>query len=179
MRFEPTRLEGFVAIELDLHTDERGSFARTFCVEEFRAAGIPFEVVQANLSLNPQLHTLRGMHFQEPPHEEPKVVLCANGRIFDVAVDLRSGSPTYLMWDALELGVAGGTARCAYLAPGLAHGFLTLEPDSDVFYLMGAPYVPGSARGVPWNDPEIGIEWPALPKVISQKDAAYPPIGRG
>jgi dTDP-4-dehydrorhamnose 3,5-epimerase len=174
MRFRPTRLEGFLVIELDLHVDERGSFGRAFCADEFKSAGIPFEVVQTNISLNPHRHTLRGMHYQQPPNGEPKVVLCTHGRIFDVAVDLRPDSPTYLQWEAVQLELGEGVARAVYIAPGLAHGFLTLEPDSDVYYLMGAVYVPGSGRGVRWHDPAIGIIWPAPPAVISPKDATYP-----
>lgn len=172
MRFRSTGLDGFVAIELDMHTDSRGAFARTFCEEQFSRAGIQFRVVQANLSFNPHRHTLRGMHYQEEPHEEPKVVLCSRGRMFDVVVDLRPDSPKYLQWEALELGPR--LARSVYIAPGLAHGFITLEEETEVLYLMGAPYVPSSARGVRWDDPAIGIEWPARPEIISRKDAAYP-----
>lgn len=174
MRFQHTGLDGFVAIELDMHVDDRGAFARTFCADEFSEWGIPFHVVQANISLNPHRHTLRGMHYQEAPHEEPKVVLCTSGRIFDAVVDVRSGSPTYLKWYAVELGLDSGLARAAYIAPGLAHGFMTLDPETDVYYLMGAPYVPGSARGLRWDDPAVGIQWPAQPQVISEKDSAYP-----
>lgn len=169
-----TGLDGFFTIELDVHVDERGGFARTFCAYEFSESGVPFNVVQANISLNPHRHTLRGIHYQEAPHEEPKVVLCTHGKVFDVAVDLRVDSPTYLKWAAVELGFATGLVQSVYIAPGLAHGFITLEPESDVYYLMGAPFVPGSARGVRWDDPRLGINWPAKPEVISEKDATYP-----
>lgn len=178
MRFRRTGLDGFVAIELDVHIDERGGFARTFCTYEFSESGIPFNVVQTNISFNPHRHTLRGMHYQEAPHEEPKVVMCTHGRVFDVAVDVRPDSPTYLKWAAVELGLATGLARSVYIAPGLAHGFITLEPQSDVYYLMGAPFVPGSARGLRWDDPRLAINWPAQPEVISEKDATYPLLNR-
>jgi dTDP-4-dehydrorhamnose 3,5-epimerase len=161
-----------VIVELDVRSDERGGFCRTFCEAEFAAAGIPFRVVQANLSFNPHRHTLRGMHFQKAPHGEPKIVSCLRGRIFDVAVDLREQSPTYLHWEAIEL--APGEARMLYLAEGLAHGFLTLEPESEVYYLMGAHYVMDEARGVRWDDPAFAIEWPTAPALISDRDRNFP-----
>ncbi len=172
MRFLPTGIEGFRIVELDIHRDDRGGFARTFCAQSFADAGIDFQVVQANLSINPALHTLRGLHLQQAPHGEPKIVSCTRGRIFDVAVDLREDSPTYLKWEGVELGLG----RMAWLDKGLAHGFLTLEPDSDVHYLMGAPFVPESARGYRWNDPALAIDWPAAPAVISDRDAGHPLI---
>ena len=171
MRFRPTSIQGFTIVELDVHRDPRGAFCRTFCEKEFAEAGIPFRVVQANLSLNPHLHTLRGMHFQEAPHGEPKIVSCLKGRMFDVAVDLRPESPTYRRWEGLEL--SPGHERMIHLAEGLAHGFLTLEPDTEVHYLMGASYVPEAARGVRWDDPAFAIDWPAAPAIISERDRAY------
>jgi dTDP-4-dehydrorhamnose 3,5-epimerase len=174
MRFRPTGIEGFVIVETDVRTDSRGAFCRTFCEREFTEAGISFRVAQANLSLNPHVHTLRGMHYQEAPHAEPKIVSCLAGRVFDVAVDLRPNSPTYRRWEAVELAPALG--RMVYLDEGLAHGFLTLEPHTDVHYLMGAPYVPNAARGLRWDDTAIGIAWPAVPVVISDRDQAYPGI---
>ena len=172
MRFRPTAIAGYTIVELDVHSDERGGFCRTYCEAELAAAGIPFRVVQANLSINPHNYTLRGMHFQEAPHGEPKIVSCLRGRIYDVAVDLRRDSPTFLRWEAIEL--APSEARAIYLAEGLAHGFLSLEPHSEVQYLMGAPHVPAAARGVRWNDPAVGIKWPAQPAVISKRDEEYP-----
>lgn len=176
MRFGPTPIEGFTILELEVHKDARGGFARTFCEAEFAAAGLPFRVVQANLSTNPHAHTLRGMHFQRAPHGEPKIVSCTRGRIFDVAVDMRPTSPTYLRWEGVEL--APGLGRALYLPEGLAHGFITLEPDTEVSYMMGAPYVPGSAAGLRWDDPAVGIEWPVSPKLLSDKDASYPLVDR-
>lgn len=172
MQFRPTSIQGFVIVELEPIADERGAFVRTFCEREFKSAGIDFNVVQSNLSLNTHRHTLRGLHFQEPPYGEPKIVSCVKGRIFDVAVDLRPGSSTYLQWESVELG--GETARMVFLAEGLAHGFLTLEPESEVHYLMGAEYRPGHARGLRWDDPALAIDWPAPPAVISDRDSQYP-----
>lgn len=171
MRFEPSRIAGVVLIRLDLHSDDRGSFARTFCADEMAAAGLPFTVVQANLSRNTHRHTLRGLHFQRESHGEPKIVSCARGRIWDVAVDLREGSPTYRAWQKFELAPANDSAL--HLPTGVAHGFLTLEPDSEVHYLMGAAYVPGAATGVRWDDPAIAIDWPAAPAVMSDADRGY------
>ena len=175
MRFVPTRIEGVTIVELESHRDERGGFARTYCEEEFAAAGVPFHVNQANLSFNTAALTLRGLHFQRAPHGEPKIVSCVRGRIFDVAVDARLSSVTYLQWEALELSPELDRMFC--LAEGIAHGFLTLEPESEVHYLMGAPYVPEAAGGLRWNDPAIGIAWPAAPLVISERDRGYPLIG--
>ncbi|MGZ8335698.1 MAG: dTDP-4-dehydrorhamnose 3,5-epimerase family protein [Allosphingosinicella sp.] len=177
MRFRPTAIEGFLVVELDVHEDARGGFSRTYCEDEFRAQGIDFRVSQANLSTNRHAHTLRGLHLQAPPHGEPKLVSCVRGRIFDVAVDLRASSPTYLRWEAVELAPELG--RMVYLDAGLAHGFLTLEPDSDAHYLMGTRYRPESARGYRWDDPAFAIAWPAAPAIISDRDAAYPLIDIG
>jgi dTDP-4-dehydrorhamnose 3,5-epimerase len=152
--------------------DERGGFARTFCQTELAAAGLPFHVHQTNVSRNTARHTLRGMHYQHAPHGEPKIVSCSRGRIWDVAVDLRPASPTYRKWAAYELGP--DTDCALHLPEGIAHGFLTLEPDSEVHYLMGAVFVPGAATGLRWDDPAIGIDWPAAPEVISERDATYP-----
>ena len=171
MRFEPTRIEGVVLIRLDLKEDARGSFARTFCGEEMAAAGLPFTVVQANLSRNTKRYTLRGLHFQRAPHGEPKIVSCPRGRIWDVAVDMREGSTTYRQWQAFELSPESNSAL--HLADGIAHGFLTLELDSEVHYLMGAGYVPGSASGIRWDDPAVGVDWPATPAVFSDADLGY------
>lgn len=172
MQFRPTSIDGFVIVELDPIEDERGAFVRTFCEREFRSAGIGFNVVQANLSLNTHRYTLRGLHFQAPPFGEPKVVSCAKGRIFDVAVDLRPDSETYLQWCGVELDAE--TRQMVFLAEGLAHGFMTLEPESEVHYLMGAEYRPEHARGLRWDDPALAIVWPAAPAVISDRDSHYP-----
>ena len=171
MRFVPTRIDGVTIVELEPRRDDRGSFVRTFCEEEFAAAGLPFRVVQANLSTNAAALTLRGLHFQRAPHGERKIISCLRGRIFDVAVDIRPESPTYLAWEAIVL--AADHDRMVYLGEGIAHGFLTLQPESEVHYLMGAPHVAEAAAGLRWDDPAIGIDWPATPEVISERDRVY------
>ena len=176
MRFVPTRIEGLTIVELERRRDDRGSFARTFCEREFAEAGLPFRVVQANISTNGAALTLRGLHFQRAPHGEPKIVSCVRGRIFDVAVDVRPDSPTYLAWEGIEVGADLDRIFC--LGEGIAHGFLTLEPDSIVHYLMGAPYVAEAAAGLRWDDPAIGIAWPAEPAIISERDCGYALIER-
>ncbi|MGI4880469.1 MAG: dTDP-4-dehydrorhamnose 3,5-epimerase family protein [Janthinobacterium lividum] len=176
MKFEPTAIEGAYVIELAVQHDSRGSFARTFCRDTFRVAGIDFEVVQANLSRNDACHTLRGLHTQRAPHAEPKLVQCVRGAIFDVAVDLRTHSPSRGAVVAVELAATGD--RMFFIPPGCAHGFLTLEPDCDLIYYMGAEFVPGTGIGVRWNDPAFDIAWPAPPSAISERDANYPDFGK-
>ena len=176
MRFEPTDLAGVVLLHWEFVHDERGSFARTFCAAEMDAAGVPFRIEQTNLSRNAEAGTLRGMHYQRPPHGEPKIVSCTRGAIWDVAVDMRPHSPTYRKWQGFHLAPDRGCAL--HLPDGIAHGFITLEPDSEVHYLMGAAYVPGAATGVRWNDPAVGIQWPVEPAVVSERDAAYPLLKR-
>ena len=172
MRFIPTPLAGVVTVEMEAAEDDRGFFARSFCAEEFARAGIALKPQQANISHNADALTLRGMHYQAAPHGEPKLVQCVRGRIYDVAVDLRPASSTYRQWFGLEL--APDLKRMLFVPEGCAHGFLTLEADSDVLYLMGQPFVPEAARGVRWNDPAFGIAWPAAPQRISSRDAACP-----
>lgn len=174
MRFVETPLAGAWIIELDLLSDERGWFARTFDVEEFEAQGLSPAVVQCNASFNARRGTIRGMHFQADPHGEPKLVRCVRGAIFDVAVDLRTDSATFRAWHGLELS---GENRLAYYIPaGLAHGFQTLTDDCEVLYQMGERYVAEAARGVRWDDPAFGIEWPEADgeRIISERDASYP-----
>jgi dTDP-4-dehydrorhamnose 3,5-epimerase len=172
MQFEPAMLEGVAHIRLHVQPDERGSFARTFCEAEFRDAGYPFSVVQANVSRNKAARTLRGLHFQQPPFGEPKVVSCSRGRIWDVAVDIRPSSPTFRRWEAFQLSEDSATA--IFLPAGIAHGFLTLEPHTEVNYFMGAAFVAEAARGIRWDDPAIGIDWPAQPALISERDRSFP-----
>jgi dTDP-4-dehydrorhamnose 3,5-epimerase len=171
MKFLETPLPGTLIVEVEKLHDERGFFGRSFCTEEFRAAGIPLEVAQCNVSFNKLRGTLRGMHFQIAPHEEAKLVRCTRGAIHDVVVDLRPGSATYGRHFAVEL--TEDNHRALYIPPGLAHGFQTLADESEVFYLMSTPFVPGAARGLRWNDPRLGIQWPLVPTVISQKDQSY------
>ncbi len=176
MIFETTAIPGILAIEAEPCRDERGHFARTFCSEEFRRQGIAFETVQCNVSFNRIKGTLRGLHYQVEPAGEPKLVRCTRGRLFDVAIDLRPESPAYRKWTAVELSAE--TLKALFIPEGCAHGFLTLEDDTEVFYQMGSRYVPELARGVRWNDPAFAIEWPVEPVIISERDAGYPDYRR-
>jgi dTDP-4-dehydrorhamnose 3,5-epimerase len=174
MQFNETPLPGAWVIELDLLGDERGWFARTFDRAEFEARGMNPAVVQCNASFNAKRGTLRGMHYQAEPHGESKLVRCVRGAIFDVAVDLRTDSPSYCSWHGVEL--SADNRRGLYIPAGLAHGFQTLTDDCEVIYQMGHRYVPDAARGVRFDDPAFGIEWPTVPGVrtISAKDREYP-----
>lgn len=152
--------------------DARGFFARLWCAEAFAKAGFDPALAQINLSYNAAAHTLRGLHFQRPPHAEGKVVRAVRGALWDVIVDLRAESPTFGCWAAATLSAAN---RLALVIPaGVAHGFLTLEPDTEALYFMTAPYAPGYGAGLSWRDPEVGIDWPAEPAAMSDKDAALP-----
>ena len=173
MRFTGLPLNGAFLIEREPLGDDRGYFARTFCVEEFAEQGLHTRIVQSNLSHNVHVYTLRGMHFQLAPHAEAKLVSCSQGAIFDVLVDLRPDSSTFKRWAGVEL--TSDNHRQVYIPEGFAHGFLTLQPDTTVVYHMFAAYHPASARGVRWNDPAFGIDWPvAKPAQISERDASYP-----
>jgi dTDP-4-dehydrorhamnose 3,5-epimerase len=175
MRFVETPLPGVIVIEPERLADERGWFARTFDRDAFRAHGMNPEVIQTNASFNARAGTLRGMHYQADPHGETKVVRCIRGAIFDVAVDIRPDSTTHGRSHGVELSEENG--RALYIPAGFAHGFQTLRTDSELHYLMGSPYVPEAARGVRWDDPAFGIEWPPAPpggRVISERDASYP-----
>lgn len=172
MKFIPTALPGVVVIEPEPHSDERGFFARVYCPTEFAQAGINFAPTQINLSRNSHRHTLRGLHFQEPPHAEAKLIRVTAGRIFEVVVDLRKGTPTYRKWISLELDAA--SAMAIFVPEGCAHGFMTLEPDTDIQYQMGRDYIHGLARGLRWNDPALGVTWPAPPERMSPQDRGWP-----
>jgi dTDP-4-dehydrorhamnose 3,5-epimerase len=172
MRLVPTAIEGAFIVEPLVNTDSRGSFGRVFCGKLFADAGIDFEAVQINLSRNTHRHTLRGLHTQQSPHEEAKLVHCVRGGIFDVAIDLRPDSTSHGCVVSIELKAA--IDRMFFIPKGCAHGFLTLEPDTDVLYYMGTAFVPDVGLGVRWNDPSFAIDWPALPAVISDRDASYP-----
>ncbi|UCH72689.1 MAG: dTDP-4-dehydrorhamnose 3,5-epimerase [Rhodospirillales bacterium] len=172
MKFTATKIPGVTVVEREARSDERGSFARTYCAREFGAAGLELRVAQTNLSANTRKGTLRGMHYQAHPNPDPKLVSCLRGAIFDVAVDLRPDSPAYRDWFGVELTDSNGLAL--FVPAGCAHGFLTLRERTEVGYLMGEFYVAELARGVRWNDPAFGIEWPGQPAVISQRDASYP-----
>lgn len=172
MRISPTPVAGVMTVEVDAHRDTRGGFARAFCAETFAAHGLPDRFPHANLSWNDAAHTLRGLHFQADPRPEAKLVRATRGRVFDVAVDLRPGSPTYRAWTSVVLDAERRNAL--FVPSGCAHGYLTLERDCEVFYLVSEVYVPELARELRWDDPAFGIAWPAAPAVISAKDAAAP-----
>lgn len=159
-------------IEVERLTDERGFFARAWCQREFAEHGLNPRLVQCNISYNPRRGTLRGMHYQAVPHSEAKLVRCTRGAIYDVIVDLRSDSPSYLRHFGVDLTAEG--REMLYVPEGVAHGFLTLEDETEVFYQMSEFYAPEAARGVRWNDPAFGIRWPIEVAVISPRDAAYP-----
>jgi dTDP-4-dehydrorhamnose 3,5-epimerase len=175
MVFSETPLSGVYAIELDLYTDARGSFARSYCVRDFEARGLNPRVAQCNVSHNRSRGTLRGMHYQVAPHEEAKLVRCTRGAMYDVVVDLRPQSSTYLRWAAFDLrALPGRPSTQVYIPPGCAHGFLTLEDDTEVFYQMSEFYAPEAAHGFRWDDPAFGIEWPEPVRLISDRDRTYP-----
>jgi len=172
VKFVETPLAGAFVIELDLLEDERGHFARTFDAQEFERHGLDPAVAQCNTSFNARAGTLRGMHYQADPHGEPKLVRCTRGAIFDVVVDLRPGSPTLGDWYGAELSPEN--ERMLYIPAGLAHGFQTLVDGSEVSYQMGHEYVQSHAKGVRWNDPAFGIEWPdADQRTISDRDDSF------
>ncbi len=172
MIFAETKLKGAFLIEPQRLQDDRGFFARTWCQREAQAAGICVEWVQCNISLSFKKGTLRGMHFQADPYGEVKLVRCTQGAIYDVIIDLRPDSPTFKQYVAEVLAAAN--RKMLYVPEGFAHGILTLEDDTEVFYQMSQFYHAESARGVRWNDPAFGIDWPAPIQVISDRDNSYP-----
>lgn len=176
MRFEETTLPGVFVIEPEPFGDERGFFARLYCAREFAAYGLAELSAQSSLSYNRRRGTLRGMHYQDSPHAEAKLVRCSRGAIYDVALDLRPDSPTRFRWVGVEL--TAGNRRMLYIPEGCAHGFQTLADDTEVVYQMSAFYHPESARGVLWNDPAFGIRWPLPVNVLSERDQHYALIER-
>lgn len=171
MKFLATSLRDAWIIEPERLTDDRGFFARTFCRDEFTAHGLKPNFVQCNVSYNAERGTLRGMHYQESPYEEAKLVRCTRGAIFDVIIDLRKASAAYKQW--IEVELSADNYRMLYVPEGFAHGFQTLEDGSEVFYQMSEMYRPEAARGIRWNDPLFGILWPLGKPIISPRDAAY------
>lgn len=173
MRFAETAVRGVFVIDLERIEDERGFFARAWCAEEFAAHGLTAAIAQANVAVNARAGTMRGMHYQLPPHAEAKVVRCVRGSIWDVALDLRPDSPTYLGHVGVELSAENRLAL--YVPEGCAHGYQTLEDDTETFYFHSAMYAPGSEAGVRWDDPAFGIPWPDVDaRIMSAKDAAWP-----
>jgi dTDP-4-dehydrorhamnose 3,5-epimerase len=174
MILREARVRGAFVVELEPASDERGFFARTFSAEEFAGRGLTAAVAECSVSFNPVRFTLRGLHYQRRPYEEAKLVRCPRGAIFDVVADLRPGSETYLAWDSAEL--TAENRHALYVPEGCAHGFLTLADDSEVHYQISQSYVPDAAAGVRWDDPLLGIDWPAEPAAISARDASFPDL---
>ncbi len=175
MIFTRTALDGAYLIELESAQDDRGFFARSFCRQEFEAHGLNPRIAQCNVSFTRARGTLRGLHYQEAPYAEAKLMRCTQGAVWDVIVDLRRDSPSFKRWHGVELSAAN---RLALYAPeGVAHGFQTLVGDSEILYLMSESYHPEAARGARWNDPAFGIEWPIASPHMSERDRSFAPFG--
>lgn len=172
MKFTETPLAGAFVLDIEPHADERGFFARTTCTDDFERHGLDGHFVQQSVSFNALKGTLRGLHFQAQPHEEDKLVRVTQGKIFDVIVDLRQGSPSYSQWFGVELSATNH--RQLYIPKGFAHGFQTLEDNTELLYAMTVPYAPGLGRGVRWDDPAIGVDWPLPPSLIGARDIDLP-----
>lgn len=171
MIFTETPLKGAYVIDIEKIEDDRGFFGRSFCQKEFEKHGLEKQLVQANVSYNKKKGTLRGMHYQVFPYEETKLVRCTGGAIYDVIVDLRDDSPTYKQWFGVEL--TAHNLRMLYVPKHFAHGFITLEDHSSVNYMVSQFYAPGSERGIKYDDPQFGINWPVEIQVISEKDNSH------
>ena len=171
MKFLESKLAGVFELRVEPHSDERGFFARTWCKDEFEARGLNPRLVQCSISVNPRKGTLRGIHYQVEPYAEAKLVRCTHGAIYDVVLDLRVKSPTFKRWIALVL--TAEARNMVYVPEGCAHGFLTLEDESEVFYQMSEFYHAESAKGVRWNDPAFKIAWPDKVEIISERDRSY------
>jgi len=171
LKFSQTSLPGCFIIEPELLKDERGFFGRTFCRKEFKSHGLNPNLIQCDISFNKKKGTLRGMHYQVKPHEEAKLVRCTMGAIYDVIIDIRSESPTFKQWFAVEL--TAENRKMLYVSEGFAHGFLTLQDNSEVFYQMSEVYAPECARGIRWDDPAFGIEWPEDILAIADRDLQF------
>jgi len=177
MNIKPLPLAGAHLVETTPRGDHRGHFARLFCAREFAQAGLPTEVVQANHSLTVPAGAVRGLHFQRPPMAEVKMVRCVRGAVFDVLVDIRVGSPTYLRWHGETL--SADNMRLMVVPEGFAHGFQALEPESEILYLVSQYYSPELEGGLRHDDPTLGIDWPLPIADVSLKDAAHPLVGEG
>lgn len=176
MRFTKTDLSGVWIIDPDPHEDDRGRFMRAWCSREFEEHGLAFRPVQANMGLSTRRGTVRGMHFQEAPAREAKLVRCTHGAVFDVAIDLRAGSPSYAKWCGAELSAKNG--RMLFVPEGLAHGYQTLEDHSEIYYMTSAFYVPSLVRGVRYDDPEFNVLWPLGATAVSEQDLKWPLMKR-
>ncbi len=177
MIFTKTKVGGVVVIDLEPRRDDRGFFARQWCAEEFARAGLNPAIAQINTARSMAAGTLRGVHYQSAPYAEAKLVRCTRGAVFDVAVDLRAGSPTRGQWFGIELDAEVG--RMLYIPEGCGHGYLTLVSGTDLAYQASVPYAPGSTGGVRYDDPAFGIQWPGAVKVISPQDLAWPDFHAG
>jgi dTDP-4-dehydrorhamnose 3,5-epimerase len=175
VRFLETPLPGAYVLEPEKAHDDRGFFARVWCAQELAEHGLRATWVQSSISFNEKAGTLRGMHYQAPPHQEVKLVTCTAGAVFDVIIDIRSDSVTFREWFAIELTARNNTTL--YVPEGFAHGFLTLEDEAVVEYHMSEDFHPESARGVRWDDPAFGVRWPSEPVVMSSRDREYPDFG--
>jgi len=172
MLFTETKLKGAYIIDVKRLEDERGFFGRSYCKQEMEEYGLNTNMVQANVSYNKKKATLRGMHMQAAPYAETKLVRCTRGAIYDVIIDMREDSETYKQWIGVEL--TADNYRMLFVPEGFAHGFITLEDNTDVTYNVTQYYTPGSERGIRWNDPAFNIVWPIAPEIISEKDRAVP-----
>ena len=172
MIFAETKLKGAFIVEVEKHADERGFFARTWCQEEFTTHGLNPRLVQCSISFSRKGGTLRGMHYQSEPYGEAKLVRCTQGAVYDVIVDLRPDSATFKQWIAVEL--TAENHRMLYVPAKFAHGFQTLEDNTEVSYQMSEFHAPESARGVRWDDPAFAIRWPEGPRILSERDKSYP-----
>ena len=172
MIFEPLDLDGAYLIKPELHEDERGYFARSFCKNEFQEQGLVNEFVQCNISFNKREGTLRGMHFQKAPYEETKLIQCTHGSIYDVIIDIRENSHTQGQWLGLEL--TEDSHSMLYVPAGFAHGFITLTINTVIQYQISISYDAASAAGIRWDEPILDISWPLMPKVISDRDRSFP-----
>ena len=177
MRFTALPIAGASLVEPEPIRDERGYFARVWSQEEFARQGLDTRAAQANIGVSDRRGTLRGLHYQVAPDLEAKLVRCLRGAVWDVMVDLRPDSPTFRQWHGVEL--AGGDGRSVYVPPLCAHGYITLEDDTELWYQASAPYAAASARGVRFNDPSLGIQWPCAVQVISDRDRAWPLLAPG
>jgi dTDP-4-dehydrorhamnose 3,5-epimerase len=172
MIFTPASLQDAFIIDIEKREDARGFFARAWCADEFMQHGLDATLAQASISFNHKRGTLRGMHWQAEPHGEVKVVRCTSGAIYDVIVDVRPESPSFLKWIGVELSASN--RRMLYIPKGFAHGFQTLVDDTEVFYFISAFYAPEAARGARYNEPAFGITWPLPISIIATKDEAWP-----
>jgi dTDP-4-dehydrorhamnose 3,5-epimerase len=172
LKFVPTPLPGAFLVQLERLEDDRGSFARTFCRQEFEEHGLDPQVTQCSTSSNRKKHTLRGLHYQRPPLEEAKLVRCTNGAIYDVIIDLRRHAETFGQWHGVELSAKTGSML--YVPKGFAHGYQTLTDDAEVFYQISGSYNPHAFAGIRWDDPSVGIKWPCIAPILSIRDRELP-----